>query len=504
LITTGVEALDDRLGGLKRGSLYCFFGAGSAGKSVLALHFLMDGLARGEQCVLVTRDEPAIIDSLALYVGYSLGRLSEHERLRIVRMPPRFPNFALPPGEALAHWLGEQVNGLKPTRIVFDAMDALATYSNTPEALLGDLARALTGTGAVSYVLARAGHDARVDLAQYQGLLERAEGTFGLQISDRGERRFIFHVVPQGTFRAEPFNYSLRVGAGFTEELALEAPDLDPADRQRVIILDEIGALSPEVVAGLGQLYDVEVLHSAAGALGRLSAGRYGALLLVVDPFDEARAFDLAFALRKEGNAAPIVFAAPSSGLRSTTRSRGLRVGGDDFFVTDLPPAEVIERVQMAWLRGSHRRSGLSQIGQIIQPVNGNGLTRPMTEAEFLQAIDMLLAEQPPLFFCYLEFGLDESRTEVVWPALRTSVRIGDGDIIGQLSNRRLACVLDRITPEQTMRVVGRIRSAHPALEGMADIVVIPSPMRADDIRAHLRGAESVRLQAIGIPAAGR
>jgi KaiC/GvpD/RAD55 family RecA-like ATPase len=489
LITTGVEALDDRLGGLRPGGLYCFFGASSAGKSVLALHFLMDGLAHGEPCVLVTRDEPALLDSRALYVGYTLGRLSEHPRLRIVRMPVRLPSVALPPGEALVRWLGDQLKGFKPTRIVFDAVEALADYSEAPRALLGDVARALSASGATSYVLARAGRDAVIDPEHYGALLERAAGAFGLQVSDRGERRFVFHAAPPGTFRTEPFNYSLRIGAGFTEDLTMDVPDLPPADRRRVIILDELGALSPEITGALAELFDVELMTSAAGALGRLSAGRYGALVLVVDPFDESRAFDLAFALRKEGNAAPIVFASPSTGLRSTTRSRGLRVGADDFFVTDLPPAEAVERIQMAWLRGSHRRSGLSQIGQIIQPVNGNGHARPMTHAEFMQAMDMLLAEQPPLFFCYLEFALVDSMPEVVWPALRTRVRLGDGDIIGQLPDRRFGCVLDRITLDQTWRVVERIKSAHPALQAMTDVVVIPSPSSADALRIRLAPA---------------
>jgi hypothetical protein len=143
----------------------------------------------------------------------------------------------------------------------------------------------------------------------------------------------------------------------------------------------------------------------------------------------------------------------------------------------------------MAWLRGSHRRSGLSQIGQIIQPVNGNGHARPMTHAEFMQAMDMLLAEQPPLFFCYLEFALVDSMPEVVWPALRTRVRLGDGDIIGQLPDRRFGCVLDRITLDQTWRVVERIKSAHPALQAMTDVVVIPSPSSADALRIRLAPA---------------
>jgi hypothetical protein len=85
---------------------------------------------------------------------------------------------------------------------------------------------------------------------------------------------------------------------------------------------------------------------------------------------------------------------------------------------------------------------------------------------------------------------------EVVWPALRTRVRIGDGDIIGQLPNRRFACVLDRITLEQTRRVLDRIRSAHPALQTIRDIEIISSPMRAEEIRARLALAGAGAVEA--------
>jgi KaiC/GvpD/RAD55 family RecA-like ATPase len=497
LNTTGVEALDGRIGALKPGGIYCFFGASSAGKSVLGLHFLIEGLEQGEHCVLVTRDEPVMMDGRALYLGYTPRRVSDHERLHVVRLPPRLPNdLALPPGAALRHLLAERIGGVRPTRIVFDSVDALADYSERPASLLGDLVGFLQTTGATIYVLARADRDANIDAAEFAPLLAAAAGAFRLQVMDRGERRFLFHTVPDGSFRAEPFAYSLRSGAGFSEELTLDTAPLDPADRRRVIVLDEQGVLPPEAVAALRELFDLEVLDSMGGALGLLSAGRYGALVLAVDPFDEARAFDLAFALRKDGNAAPIVFAAPSSGLRSTTRSRGLRIGGDDFFVTDLPPAEIVDRIQVAWSRGAHRREGVSHIGQIVQPVDGEGQPRPMLEAEFTEAMDTLLSQHPPLFFCYVEFALRDSMPEVVWPALRTRVRIGDGDIIGQLPNRRFACVLDRITLEQTRRVLDRIRSAHPALQTIRDIEIISSPMRAEEIRARLALAGAGAVEA--------
>ncbi|HEX6309318.1 MAG TPA: RAD55 family ATPase [Longimicrobiales bacterium] len=485
--STGIEAVDGRLGGLEAGSTYAFFGPPAAGKSVLGLHFLISGLERGERCILVTREDDASIDSRAAYLGHGPGTLSEHPQFRIVRLPEPDARLAGRPGEGygLVQWLGREIGRDPAARLVLDDVDSLADYSDTPRAQLQDLMRLAARTGATIYALVRTDRDATFDRTTYQPLLEHAAGVFRLQVDEQGERRFLCHVPPTRAFRTEPFVYTLRIGAGFTEEMSLGVTELSDEDRRRVVIIDEPGAIGSDVLTGLESLYDTVVLTTATGALGRLAGMRYGALVLAVDPFDETRAFDLVFALRKEGNASPIVLVAPSRGLRSTTRARGLRVGGDDFCVADMPASELVERIQMAWLRGSHRRRALSHVGQIIQPVNGNG-ARPMTRAEFLQAMDTLLAEQPALFFCYLEFTMREGDPDLVWPALRTRVRVGDGDIIGLLSDRTFACVLDRITPDQTWRVVERIRAAHPALASMSDVVVVASPMHADRVRRHL------------------
>ena len=488
MITTGVEALDGRLGSLVAGATYAFFGPTGSGKSIIGLHFLINGLERNEKCVLVTRDEARTTDSDAAFVGYGPTAFTAHPLLQVIRWPERLPtNTGAPPGEVLVEWLGEQIGSELPLRLVLDDVDSLVEYTHTPRALLQAVVHFIAQTGATSYVLAKTEREENFDRIMYDPVVEFAAGTFVLRVSERGERTFIFHSPPPGTFRAEPLAYTLRTGGGFSEELRLTDSALDPAERKRVVVLDEIGALSTDVLTRLGQLYQLEVMSNSAGALSKLSPGRYGALVIAVDPFDEWRAFDLTFALRKEGNAAPIVFVAPSLGLRSGTRSRGLRTGGDDFFSSDLPSGEIIERIQMSWLRGGHRRSGLSQLGQVIQPVNGNGLARAMTEAEFLQNMTTLLREEPPLFFCYLEFTLRESVAELVWPALRTRVRIGDGDIIGMLSGQRYACVLDRITPEQTTRVLDRIRAGHPALNSLDNVVVLPSPMKSEAIRTRLR-----------------
>ena len=53
LIPTGIEPIDDALGGLDLGRAHVVYGAPETGKTSLALRFVAEGLARGEPCVLV-------------------------------------------------------------------------------------------------------------------------------------------------------------------------------------------------------------------------------------------------------------------------------------------------------------------------------------------------------------------------------------------------------------------------------------------------------------------
>lgn len=486
MISTGIEALDDRLGALRPGQLYSFFGPAASGKSIIALHFLLEGLERGERCVLVTPAEPAMIESRAVYIGRGGGSLLQHPSMRIVQTDGDAAAHNGNVRDTLEQWLGAGAQDARPTRVVFDGIESFPEYARTPHALMQELKHLLERTGATAYALIQTPRGSGLNVQGHDSILNHSAATFCLHVRESGERRFEFVATPSGAFRTDNFQFSLRVGAGFVEEVSLEMPQASPAERRRVIVLDEIGALPEDVLLSLRKSYDLEILTSSIGALGRLSEGRYGALVLTVDPFEETRAFDLVYALRREGNAAPIVCAAPSRGLRSTTRSRGLRAGADDFFVTDLPDSEMVERIQLAWVRGSHRRSGFSHIGQIMQPVGSDGSIRPMTCSEFTEAMSTLLAEQPPLFFCYLEFQVPFGTASTVWTSLRSRLRTGDGDLIGLISDRVFGCALDRITAEQTLRVMERIRAAHPDLKEAGEVVVLASPIDAAAIRRRL------------------
>ena len=66
LIPSGIPGLDDiQQGGLRAGHLYCVEGCPGTGKTTFGLQFLLEGVRRGERCLLISLakspDEAAVI-----------------------------------------------------------------------------------------------------------------------------------------------------------------------------------------------------------------------------------------------------------------------------------------------------------------------------------------------------------------------------------------------------------------------------------------------------------
>src|SRR5881296_2328275 len=76
-VKTGVVGLDTMLnGGLLPARPYVISGPTGSGKTILALHFLLEGLRQQEPCLLVTLDEPPIeVKANMATFGWNLDRL---------------------------------------------------------------------------------------------------------------------------------------------------------------------------------------------------------------------------------------------------------------------------------------------------------------------------------------------------------------------------------------------------------------------------------------------
>ncbi len=137
-ITTGVPGLDDILcGGLTRNRVYLVEGSPGAGKTTLALQFLMDGARRGETGLYITLSETAEeLREIAASHGWSLDGITLFELVNDVGLDPDSEQSILHPSEVE---LGEtiksvtrEVDRLAPARVVFDSLSEMRLLAQTP------------------------------------------------------------------------------------------------------------------------------------------------------------------------------------------------------------------------------------------------------------------------------------------------------------------------------------------------------------------------------------
>ncbi len=485
--STGLEALDSRLGGIEMGGFFVVVGPDGVGKSVVGLHFLAAGLDHREPCMLVTPNSADDLDGRGLFIGFSPGPLSQHPGLTLV--DPRRATAQLvggghrhPPVDALRRAV--ETAATTPTRIVIDDINAFLRGSHSPAATAHALTDYLAEQAIPACIIASTADHANLDDAVLDTLMDSAAVVIGLEQAGRGRRRLVFRRVRQAAFSTEPFLYTLRTGGGFAEDLPAYDREVHESLRKRIVVLDEVDVVPPEVVTALRGKFEVEIFTDLNGSLSQLLEARYGVLVLGLDPYDPERTFNLAYTLRKAGNGAPILFVSHSKGLRSMTRARALRIGGDDFLIAELPPQELVERIAVTAHRGHHRRNGTVRPERLLQPRDTSGSLRPMTVAELATAVTALVAEAPTPFFAVAVLDIDRGTSgDEVWKALGPQIRLQDGDLLSILPDGRLALVLNQVDLALAQRVLSRVRRTHPALAAAPGATVLTSPLQSEELK---------------------
>jgi circadian clock protein KaiC len=139
LSLTGCEGLDRILkGGLPANRLYLIEGQPGAGKTTLALQFLLEGRAQGETVLYVTLSETSEeLTTVAQSHGMSLEGVhlfelsSAEEVLGPGREQSVLHSWEMELGETI-RLIQEQVEAVKPTRVVFDSLSEMRLLAQDP------------------------------------------------------------------------------------------------------------------------------------------------------------------------------------------------------------------------------------------------------------------------------------------------------------------------------------------------------------------------------------
>lgn len=133
--STGVDGLDIVLGGgLQRDRIYLVQGAPGVGKTTLALHFLMNGVAAGETCLYITLSETREeLTAVARSHGWSLDGIVLFELPRVDEVATGRENTLFHPSEVelaeITKILLAEVERVNPSRVVFDSLSEIRLLS---------------------------------------------------------------------------------------------------------------------------------------------------------------------------------------------------------------------------------------------------------------------------------------------------------------------------------------------------------------------------------------
>ncbi len=137
--TTGVEGFDCVLdGGLPRNRLYLIQGMPGVGKTTLAMQFLLEGVRQGETGLYITLSETREeLELVAQSHGWDLGRIQLFELAAVEeRLRGETECTFFHPSEVelnrTTQTLLDEVERVKPTRLVFDSLSEMRMLAETP------------------------------------------------------------------------------------------------------------------------------------------------------------------------------------------------------------------------------------------------------------------------------------------------------------------------------------------------------------------------------------
>jgi circadian clock protein KaiC len=257
-ISTGIGGLDDILhGGFTADRLYLIEGMPGSGKTTLAFQFLLEGVRRGEKVMYLTLSETlAEVEGVAASHGWSLEGMGISELMPSEgALEPDEQYTVFHPSEVelseTTRRILDEVERVKPTRIVFDSLSELRLLSGGPlryRRQILALKQYFAGRRCTVLLLddlTSAEHDLQVQsIAHGALLLEHTVPLFG-----DARRRLSVTKFRGSDFRGGYHDYRIRRGGLEVYPRLVAAEHRQPSSRER--ISSGIAALDSMLGGGL-------------------------------------------------------------------------------------------------------------------------------------------------------------------------------------------------------------------------------------------------------------
>ncbi len=491
---SGIEPLDERLGGLVPGRAYVLSGAPGTGKTVACLEFLAAHFDDEKRAVMITHDDPSDLMSQAKFLGIDLDKALADERLILLRYQLDFVRRygRAASVEVVFEELRRLLGSVVPGFVVVDSIAPFLEGGPASGAGISALLEFLDSLGATSMVTYPGDFSAAYD-RRLESLMQRAAGIFHLSAdADRTghlEIRKVRYQVPS----TASIHYRIQAGTGIValaDARARRASDIAEESRRKVLVMDLTRSFPEELLHGLRTGYDVTVRTGVASSYTELVAG-IGAVLIDVRRDSIEEVLTLVRELRRGANVTPIIIATQYQ-MRSDDRARALRAGADDFIGAHLHPEEFLIRLATAVRRG-HSEAPVEQDSPlVIQPTNGNG-PKPLDQAQFRTAIGEHLNRDRAPFFTLVTLRAPQRGLDPVVDLALRNVRIEGGDLVG-VDGDHVAVYLHSARRKDVVPFVERLRQ--DALKaGFGDLAVETAayPADADRVQSLMNGAPSAR-----------
>jgi KaiC/GvpD/RAD55 family RecA-like ATPase len=468
LASTGIDALDARLGGLVRGRHYLLDGAPGSGKTTAVLQFLGTALSDGERCLVLSQDDPADLIAQAEFLGFDMRSAAEADRLVVIRFRLDFArNYtrAADPAQVFTE-LKRYIEEHRPTRLVIDSMSPFLEAGRAADEALAGFPEFLESLDCTTWLVVPGDLRETSYNRIYDRVIAGAAGIFHFESAEGQVRQLSIRKLRQPVKSMEPLRFVIRPGVGMIEFEAVQQKDGLPEElRRRIVVLNANTALSDEVRVALERAHSVVLFDSTEHAFGELVAGRYGALIIGIHPRETERVFNLTRELRRAGNGVPILFVSSSQGLRGSTRARGLRAGGDDFLTDALSPEEFLERIEVARERGHRRSLSAAELEPLVlQPVDEEGRFVLLTDESFRASVRTKVAASGHAFFALVTIRPAGGRIPEAWDALCASLRIKEGDLAACTGAGEITVYLHDVRRKHVDALLQRISTAFPGL----------------------------------------